>query len=81
MQEIVNNNNLQPLHEIEELLIDLKVVVDESYIVEMQNLWKQGLVWKFHNCNFLTWAFFNVNNNQPIDLFQNQTLCCIVYHD
>jgi hypothetical protein len=36
---------VQPLHEIEELLIDLKVVDDKSYIVKMhmQNLWKQGL--------------------------------------
>jgi hypothetical protein len=73
---------VQPLHEIEELLIHLKVV-DESYIVKMhmQNLWKQGLAWKFHNCNFLTWTLFNVNNNQTIDHFQNQTMCCIVYHD
>jgi hypothetical protein len=30
-----NNNNVQIMHEIEELLIDLKVVVDESYIIEM----------------------------------------------
>lgn len=49
-----NNNDVQPLHEIEELLIDLKVV-DESYIVEVhiQNLWKQGLAWKLHNYKFL----------------------------
>ncbi len=50
-----NNNDVQPLHEIEELLIDLKVVVDESDIVEVhiQNLWKQGLAWKLHNYKFL----------------------------
>ncbi len=50
-----NDNDVQPLHEIEELLIDLKIVVDESYIVEVhiQKLWKQGLAWKLHNYNFL----------------------------
>jgi len=49
-----NNNDVQPLHEIKELLIDLKVV-DESYIVEVhiQNLWKQGLTWKLHNYKIL----------------------------
>jgi hypothetical protein len=50
-----HNNDVQSLHEIEKLLMDLKVVIDESYIVEVhiQNLWKQGLAWNLHNYKFL----------------------------
>jgi hypothetical protein len=56
--------------------------VDEQHVVEahLENLWKQKLTWrtyrnkdqlnwKLHYHNSITWAFFKVNDNQPINLF------------
>jgi hypothetical protein len=28
-----------------------------------------------------TWAFFKVKNNQLVDLFKNQIMICIIYHN
>ncbi len=30
--------------------------------------------------NSITWAFFEVNDNQPINLLKNQIMRCIVFH-
>jgi hypothetical protein len=38
------------------------------------------VAWKSHNYNSITWAFYHVKNNQPIDFTQNQIMCCIVCH-
>ncbi len=42
----------------------------DAYIskLHLTNLEKQHVAWKPYNCNLPTWAFFKVNNNQPIDL-------------
>jgi hypothetical protein len=47
--------------------------VNEHYVIEMhlENLQKQKLAWKLDYCNLVTWTFFKVNDNQPINLFQN----------
>jgi hypothetical protein len=39
-------------------------------------MWKQSVVEKPHGCNSITWVFFEVNNNQLMDLFQNQFMRC-----
>lgn len=39
---------------------------------------KQGFAWKLHNCKLMTWAFFKISNNQPIDLNVNQIMICII---
>jgi hypothetical protein len=31
--------------------------------------------------NSITWAFFEVNDNQPINLFENQIMKCIICHN
>jgi len=31
--------------------------------------------------NSITWAFFEVNDNQPINLFENQIMRCIICHN
>jgi hypothetical protein len=40
----------------------------------MEKIKKQGLDWKPHIQNLLTWAFIKVNNNQPIDIHSNQIM-------
>jgi len=55
----------------------------DAYIskLHLANLEKQHVTWKLYNHNLPTWAYFEVNNNQPIDLSQNQIMRCIVCHN
>jgi hypothetical protein len=57
--------------------------VDEQHVVEthLENLWKQRAAWKLHYRNSITWAFLKVNDNQPINLFKNQIMRCIICHN
>jgi hypothetical protein len=68
-----NVDNLQPLHESEGLKNLDFIVVDEQIVVVMhlEGLSKQKATWKPHYHNLPIWVFLKVNNNQPIDLFQN----------
>ncbi len=80
--------NVQTLHETRsemEIPIDENGVngVDEQHVVEahLENLWKQRSAWKLHYHNSITWAFFKVNDNQPINLSKNQNFKCITCHN
>jgi hypothetical protein len=80
--------NVQTLHETRskmEIPIDDNDVdgVDEQHVVEahLENLWKHILAWKPHYRNSITWAFFKVNDNQPIKLSKNQIMKCIICHN
>ncbi len=55
----------------------------DAYIskLHLKNLEKQHAAWKPYKRNLPTWAFFKVNKNQPINLFQNHTMWCIVCHN
>jgi hypothetical protein len=69
-----NVGNVQPLHETRsETKIPTVDGVDEHHVVEahLDNLWKQILAWKPNYCNSITWAFFEVNDNQLINLSEN----------
>jgi hypothetical protein len=70
---MITVDNLQPLHESEGLGNINFIVVDEQIVVVMhlEGLWKQKVAWKPHYRNSPVWAFLKVNNNQPMDLFQN----------
>jgi len=59
-----------------------KHAIEEHFALKKQlkDLKRQCVVWKPHSCNSITWTSYQVNNNQPIDLTQNQTMCFIVYH-
>lgn len=48
--------------------------------MHLEGLWKQRVAWNLHYPNSPTWAFFKINDNQPMDLCQNQTMCYIIYH-
>jgi hypothetical protein len=39
--------------------------------VHLENLLKKWLAWKPHYYNSITCAFFKINHNQHVDLFQN----------
>lgn len=80
--------NVQTLHKNRfemEIPIDDNDVngVDEQHVVEahLENLWKQRSAWKLHCHNSITWAFFKVNDNQPINLSKNQIMKCIIFHN
>jgi hypothetical protein len=45
----------------------------------MENIRKKAILWKPHNSNS-TWAFSNVENNQPINFEHNQTMHYIIFH-
>jgi hypothetical protein len=68
-----NLDNVQLTHEGGELEILYVVAIDEQIVTKMhlEYLWKQKVAWKLHYHNSPTWAFFKVNNNQPVNLFQN----------
>ncbi len=40
----------------------------------MEELKKQGVVWKPYNHNSLTWVFFKVNDNQLVNMNVNQII-------
>ncbi len=78
-----NLGNVQPMHKggLEQEITNLDDVDGQNVIeVHLENLWKQKMVWNPHYHNSGTWAFFKVNDNQPKDLFQNQTMKCIICH-
>jgi len=56
--------------------------VDEHRVVEahLENLWKQRSTWKLNYHNSITWAFFEVNDNQLINLSENKIMRCIICH-
>ncbi len=47
--------------------------VDDQHVIEvhLENLLKKWLAWKPHYYNSITCAFFKINHNQHVDLFQN----------
>jgi hypothetical protein len=78
-----NIDNVQPTHEggHEMDILDVDGVDEEDVIeVQLKNLLKQKLAWKFHYCNSVTWAFKKVNDTQLVDLFQNKIMRCIICH-
>ncbi len=61
---------------------ELGSIATNAHILQMHlELKKQGITWKPHSHLSLSWAFFKVNNNQPIDLDANQIMGCIIYHN
>jgi hypothetical protein len=57
------------------------VAIDEQTItkVHLENLWRQNMAWKLHQFTYLGILIITkVNNNQPMDLFQNQIMRCII---
>jgi hypothetical protein len=46
----------------------------------LENLQKQRFFLKPHNRTSFTWAFYNINNNQPMDLDHNQIMICVICH-
>ncbi len=47
---------------------------------QLKDLNKQFATWKPHNHNLVAWTFYQMNNNQHIDLTQNQIMHCIICH-
>jgi len=48
--------------------------------MHLTNYMKKQVIWKFHYHDSSTWASFQVNNNQLVDLIQNQKMKCIICH-
>jgi hypothetical protein len=54
-----------------------KLVTKECVLKrQFTNLKKRSAKWKPHNHNLVTWVFYQVNNNQPINFNQNQIIVC-----
>ncbi len=69
-----NNNSFEgeEEHEVKECQ-----VVD----VHLMNMKKPTTTWKPHYHTTSTWAFFQLNNNQVVDLIQNQIIWSIICHN
>jgi hypothetical protein len=79
-----NFDNVDFAHEGKDSKILDFIVIEEQIAIRMhlEDLQKQRVVQKLHYPNScITWAYFKVNNNQPMDLFQNQITRCIICHN
>ncbi len=78
----VNNNTIKNLWVVD-VIGKLGSKATNAHILEvhLEELKKQGISWKPRSHLSLPWAFFKVNNNQPIDLNANQIMRYIIYHN